>query len=398
MRVSVKVAGLACAGLVALSACGEETSGSTGPDGGPTVDVDGPVGPEGGTLSNDGATVTVPAGALSGEVMIEAARMDAAQISALPEATHEDFESAAALTDGVFVLTPHGTSFSVPAEVELAFTGEANVVLRLDDESDTSWEIVGDAVVEGGRARFTTSGFSIYAVASAMLNCQRQFCLSLASQSGGPECGLVDDNCGGQVDVIYDCGLPACGEGMGCSETNQCEAGCVSDFDCQTTTAECGMLVDSCGNERDVVAECDNKNGCGELGNCTNLNLCGACTPYADCAAALAAATQSCGPVSDGCGGTMDCNSVCTDGDECVYVKDAMAANGDGYHQCGTACTSDAQCPTGGSYCTENDEAWFEGWSCEGGICQGVGSQPEPCAQGCFVCGGGCSGGKCQPA
>lgn len=98
-----------------------------------------------------------------------------------------------------------------------------------------------------------------------------------ANLSSSLECGVVDDGCGGEIDLRDDCDLPSCGANATCGDDNKC-TGCVSDFRCSTTTAECGMEVDNCGVEHDVVAECEDTNGCGELGTCTDINLCGACT------------------------------------------------------------------------------------------------------------------------
>lgn len=54
------------------------------------------------------------------------------------------------------------------------------------------------------------------------------------------------------------------------------------------------------------------------------------------------------------------------------------------------------QFPLGMLSYNENDEAWFVGWSCMGGICSGVQSQPVACADGCNVCQFGCSNKVCN--
>lgn len=66
-----------------------------------------------------------------------------------------------------YTFKPHGTTFANPVTIELPFTGVGNVVLRLDDEADTSWEAVDGATFAKGIATFKTSKFSIYIVGNS---------------------------------------------------------------------------------------------------------------------------------------------------------------------------------------------------------------------------------------
>jgi hypothetical protein len=330
---------------------------------------------QGAMLMGDGVSLSIPEGALTDAVDVSLAALDADAAQQLATPTADGLDGTAELASPVFAFTPHGTRFAEPVEVELLYEGEGNVVLRLDDERDETWEIVEGALLQDGVARFEIDGFSLYAVAAAMRACQRATCNALPESL---ECGLVDDDCGGQVDLQSDCGRPACGEGQSCGENNTCETTtCESTFDCATTTAECGVEVDNCGVEHDVVAECAEINGCGANGTCSDINLCGECTPYAGCEEALAAAGDACNPeVPDGCGGTLDCGDAVCDaadaGDACFFVEDQYS-DGGGYYSCEIPCSSAQDCPASDSWC-EGNEHWISNWWCEdAGYCGGIG-------------------------
>ena len=156
----------------------------------------------------------------------------------------------------------------------------------------------------------------------------------------------------------------------------------MSTFDCGTTNAECGTLVDNCGDSHDVVAECAEIGGCGVLGSCHEPNnSCEACTPYADCAAALDALDADCHPETpNGCGGVMDC-SACD-----PYVSNPGGVIGDGTraciydtdeddYGCAIACADDGDCPVWMDYgCYSNTQYNVGGWGCDDdGACFGIG-------------------------
>jgi hypothetical protein len=119
------------------------------------------IGPEGGAVTGEqGVTVTIPAGALASDTTIAANVVDASDLPAPPSGT-----TAA----GPFVaLTPHGTQFAMPVEVTLPYTSSSSslTVLRIDDESDTTWEQLTGASFDGGTATVGLSRFSILAVAA----------------------------------------------------------------------------------------------------------------------------------------------------------------------------------------------------------------------------------------
>ena len=144
---------------------GDGGSGGTGGSGGSGGDNGSGssqlIGPEGGAVTGEqGVTVTIPAGALASDTTIAANVVDASDLPAPPSGM-----TAA----GPFVaLTPHGTQFAMPVEVTLPYTSSSSrlTVLRIDDESDTTWEQLTGASFDGGTATVGLSRFSILAVAA----------------------------------------------------------------------------------------------------------------------------------------------------------------------------------------------------------------------------------------
>lgn len=139
------VAGMAMAALVG---CGSESTGGAGT----TAAV---------VVAGDGAKVSVPAGVAPAGVTLTVRKSTA---------TTPQLPAWAGSSGDVFAFTPHGTSFAEPVTLQLPFTGAGDVVLRLDDESDTSWEIVEGATFADGIATVQVQSFSLYLVAS---RCQK---------------------------------------------------------------------------------------------------------------------------------------------------------------------------------------------------------------------------------
>jgi hypothetical protein len=117
------------------------------------------IGAEGGSLIMDDITLTVPPGALSETKELRLEKLDASvPLPAAPVLTPIEGQAIR--------LTPHGTTFAGP--VRLAFPEPAEgvedyIVLRLDDESDTTWEEL--PLQRGfGEVYAETTGFSIYAL------------------------------------------------------------------------------------------------------------------------------------------------------------------------------------------------------------------------------------------
>lgn len=128
------------------------------------------------------------------------------------------------------------------------------------------------------------------------------------------KCGPVSDGCGGTLDCGYSC---ASDEVCGLSAPGVC-----GKPTCQTQTCEdalagkpanfCGFVPDGCGGELlGCVDPCPMGESCGAGGP----DLCGAssvaCVPktIADCG-------SSCGPIGDGCGGSVDCGG-CQGAESC---------------------------------------------------------------------------------
>jgi len=158
------------------------------------------VGPAGATLSTQAVVVNIPADALTEDVAVAVTRLDATRIAALPAAAAPGIDGDVQLSSEVFAFTPHGTVFNKAVDMEITHTGSGNIVLRLDDEQDTTWEVVPGVIFEGGKARFSVTGFSVYAVASA------PSCIPYATCAEAGGCDSVTANgCGGTMDCSNAC-------------------------------------------------------------------------------------------------------------------------------------------------------------------------------------------------
>ncbi|TXD32709.1 hypothetical protein FRC96_16620 [Lujinxingia vulgaris] len=138
-----------------------------------------------------------------------------------------------------------------------------------------------------------------------------QLC-QLSSYSCGSH--VIEDSCG-ELRTVESCG-PECGDPETCGGGGiEGQCGCTpalsDEQHCAENAAECGELtiVDSCGEERviDCGAEdqvCTLFDTCGGGGE---ENICG-CTPIT-----CEEAQVLCGPIDDGCGGTVQCDEFCVD-------------------------------------------------------------------------------------
>jgi|GEM_PF-1544498 len=143
----------------------------------------------------------------------------------------------------------------------------------------------------------------------------------------GAECGTVKDSCGNYLDCP-DTNPKGCVAGKECDpDTHKCR-------DCQAVTCkdlgyECGFAWLGCGE--DIAA---NQTDCGGCANAADggARVCNgvfhtcepSCVPASAavlCAAAKAKRGVACGVISDGCGGTVSCDSVagfgCANGESC---------------------------------------------------------------------------------
>lgn len=282
------------------------------------------VGAAGATLSSATVVLQIPSGALTEDTTITITPLDAAARAQLPALMiHDAFDGQADLTLATYAFTPHGTSFFEPVTIELRYGGAADMVLRLDDENDTTWELVSNVTFADGVASFEVYGFSIYVVT------RRPPCQPCGAAAIGRECGHYFSNtCDRYVDLVAECGRPGCDTATeGCGYDNKC-FGCIVDFDCNAYEAACGTGYDNCNYPHDLAAECP------QLGACKN-------------------------------------------GEQCMTVMDKWAMGGQ-YDACKIPCSNDTQCPAGESWCEDgiNYVSWW--WCedqrfCEGVSCDGCG-------------------------
>lgn len=155
------------------------------------------IGPDGGEVSLDGVTVTIPPGALDESVDIKITRLSSSEAAALFDGEYAG--TSLELASAVYAFTPHGTRFN--DLVDIVFDGDegAELVLRLDDPNDETWEMVSDASFEGGQAYVQTDHFSYYAA------------FSLRDHVTAPKPELCEQSCP-EVDQILSCN----GERAGC--------------------------------------------------------------------------------------------------------------------------------------------------------------------------------------
>lgn len=128
-------------------------------------------------------------------------------------------------------------------------------------------------------------------------------------------CGEVTDGCGETLDCGFEC---ADDEICGAQEPGKCGHATCQPTSCESALAAlpsgyCGFVSDGCGGGIDNCATvCTGSETCGGGGT---ADVCGeggsVCVPRttADCG-------TSCGPISDGCGSTVDCGG-CTDPETC---------------------------------------------------------------------------------
>jgi hypothetical protein len=123
----------------------------------PAPSADAPkIGTRGGTVTKGKASVVIPEGALSAAVAIAVAPSDVSV--AAPDGY--------SLVGTPIAFTPHGTTFKAAVTLTLPYSSSSDklAVLRLDDEDDTSWELVDGGSYANGLAKVEVTTFSIYAV------------------------------------------------------------------------------------------------------------------------------------------------------------------------------------------------------------------------------------------
>jgi hypothetical protein len=146
-------------GAATLAACSSQSQSGKGPAA--TMSV----GPGGGSVAVAGGRVEIPSGALAEDTSIAVATLQPQDLTASRAVTVGNVAAQVQLLSAPFAFTPHGTRFDAPVVIELPYSGDGEIVIKLEDESDTDWEVVPGATFGAGKATVLVDGFSVYAVA-----------------------------------------------------------------------------------------------------------------------------------------------------------------------------------------------------------------------------------------
>lgn len=220
-------------GMFALSAlvfaCSEDAASNGG---GATESI----GSEGGDVTSGGIAVEIPPGALAEDTDVSINEVDD------PPSAPTGF----ALVGPAVAFTPHGTEFQEPVTLTVPYTSTDTtlVMLRLDDEEDTSWEMVTGATFDDGEASVEVESFSVYAVAKAAavttdggappegMGGSGNEPEGMGGSGGNPPEGMGGSGSGNMEDAEPSCRtlcearVPlACPNGP--SDVDECTAGCV---------------------------------------------------------------------------------------------------------------------------------------------------------------------------
>jgi hypothetical protein len=258
MTRCVSLLGLAV--LLVVTGCGDDSGGGSneGDDYTGNNSAAGEIGEAGGRVElNDGAKLAVPEGALPESTTVSVQRVPVSEVP-LP--------NGLSLVSEAYAFEPHGTEFDEAVTLTLPYDASATgaVVLKLDDESDETWEEVDDASFDDGVATVRTRSFSIYGVGAT-------------DQGGG------DDDAGADpIDAATDNGGGSGGSG-GSSASVDCESSCEELID---VGCENGPMAGGCTE------------WCAEQAVTYDQILAGPCadefTAYTDCLNADIAANYGC--------------------------------------------------------------------------------------------------------
>jgi hypothetical protein len=122
------------------------------------------VGAEASIELSTGAKVRIPEGSTDKELTLLLKRPRDDEALGLVKT----MKSGDKLASAPYVLTPHGSKFNKDVEVTLPIAKGRNVdklkVAWLEDEDDTSWELIGAPEVDGDRATIKVKHFSVFAL------------------------------------------------------------------------------------------------------------------------------------------------------------------------------------------------------------------------------------------
>ncbi len=216
------------------------------------------VGNNGGTVIGEDGSVTIPQGALDEPTTIT---VQSVSPDVLPDAPE-----GMGLLGQTVAFTPHGLQFNVPVTITVPYDMDAEslILLRLDDEFDTTWEYVPGGVFQDGMASIDITSFSIYGVGS-QVDC--------AGIPDGPN--VIDDFeecCVDPSMVWYDNDGDGFGDpdisALACTE----QPGWVSNGD---------DVDDNCfSNEFDCAGECDGSAYIDDCGICCDGSTGEECSYY----------------------------------------------------------------------------------------------------------------------
>ena len=102
--------------------------------------------------AESGAGVRVPAGSVT---EVKTLQIDAESPEVIAATLPENAGQP-------YAFTPHGTTFESAVTVTVPAVAGATQVLRLDDEQDTTWEVVEGVTIANGVATFQTNHFCVY--------------------------------------------------------------------------------------------------------------------------------------------------------------------------------------------------------------------------------------------
>ncbi len=371
---------------VALSACG----GNGGEGGGPASGTS--IGSEGGELAlPEGGRLTVPPGALDAEVAISVSVVSTPEIPG--------FEPVGP----VYHFEPEGTTFAVPATVELPFDGDGEALVALWTDPDGSWTQLAATVGDG-----------------VLVAEVEHFSEGTAAKKAGPECGNGVKEGAEECESQTDCETPEICVNCTCTPTEGCGDGIVQAGEACEQDQHCGegeacntddctcITAPVCGNDKIEWSE-----DCETDGDCAEGKICHQCTCIFD---------QTCG------NGVLEGDEKCEKGIGCqdpvAQVCDPDSCDCFDHPECGNGvvefqetCENDEDCDHDGEYCFDckcrnpgfcgndvlnnGEECDPPGSACDPGICDQNCQCVEPtCMDGQLEDGEecetnvACSGGK----
>lgn len=247
-----------------------------------------------------GAQVSVPAGAVTKPVTLGIERPRDSR--AVPLVMR--LPANRRLASAPYVLTPHGTTFTKDVEVRLpianAAAGKRVEAAVLENEEDPTWEILGPARTAGTSAIVPLKHFSVLVLIEEQFGDVDAGPEPESDASFGAEAGtdasVPAQDASADGAAARDAAAPQGEAGAAAPDAGRDSGGTGSELDAATTSdaaVEAGAVANDAATLIDAALE---------AGSCATV-----------------CAVNECGPVPDGCGGTLSCGS-CTGGLVCGAV------------------------------------------------------------------------------